>query len=115
MDVQELAAMLAKNRARRKRLQRVDPSGMNDWEYRQHALELAGVEAVIAMAEQLRERLRERAAGMPSTSPRDQEQPVVEARSNAGARPLFHRDEFECWLPEVDESLLADFQADTED
>jgi len=32
MDAQELAATLAKYRARRKRLQRVDTSGMDDWE-----------------------------------------------------------------------------------
>jgi hypothetical protein len=111
MDAQELAATLAKYRARRKRLQRVDTSGMDDWEYRQHALKLAYADSVITLAEQL----RERAAGMPSTSPRDQEQPMVEPQSTTGVRPLFHRDEFECWLPEVDEPLLADFEENTED
>jgi hypothetical protein len=94
---------------------------MDDWEYRQHALKLAHADTVITLAEQL----RERAAGMPSTSPRDQEQPVVELQSTAGVRPLFHRDEFErdeferdefeCWLPEVDEPLLADCGENTED
>ncbi len=123
MDAQELAALLATYRARREQLQReqlqrLQLSGTDPWELRQHALELARVETAIELGEQLLERLRERAeraAGTPSTSPRDQEQPVIEAQSNAGVRPLFHRDEFECWLPEVNESLLADFEEDKED
>jgi hypothetical protein len=92
MDVQELATLLARYRARRWRLRRVDTSGMTSVERHRHAHKLGGVEATIRLAEQLLERRR------------------AQAQASVETRPFFQVDDTECYLPDVDEALLAAFE-----
>jgi hypothetical protein len=119
MDVQKIAGILAEYRARREQLLRVELSGMaTPWEERERAYDLKydlkQVDNVIAMAEELLERVARRAARTTSGGAREQEHLVVAAQTPVEARPFFHVDDTECYLPDVDEALIAAFEEGNE-
>jgi len=115
MDAREIAGILAEYRARRDQLCQIELSGMaTPWEERERAYDLKQVDIVIALAEEMLERAARRAAGTTSGGAREREHPVVAAQTPVEARPFFHVDDTECYLPDVDEALLAAFEEGNE-
>jgi len=110
MDVQEIAALLAQYRARREQLRHVELSGMATlWEERERTYHLKQVDIVIALAEAMLERAAQRTAS--TSGARHKTRPVVAAQAPVeGARPRWDPIEAECYLPDVDEALLAAFE-----
>jgi len=111
MDAEEVAKILAQHRARREELRQIGLRIMDTidaWQRRRYRVECARVDTVIAMAKQM---LAQAACRAESTGPREQEQPALLAQREAETRPPWDPIATECWLPEVDESLLANFEA----
>jgi len=113
MDVQVVAGILAEYRARREQLRRIELSGLaTPWEEGERTYDLKQVDVVILMAEALLERAAQRATGANNSAggAREQERPMVAAQTPVEARPFFHVDDTECYLPDVDEALLTAFE-----